>query len=1209
MSTRLIRAVVVFTLLAFASATADLASASPPAQSPPEAGASTELDVDSFDFLVAVLNDAYESEALNNALNERLIGLFIENLIAPVTVGTPEEIEQRLSGQDSYDRLISVLTEARDLGNLSDTLSNQLSDLFIENLIVPEAGETHEQVVTRLSHTLLPVSVAVDLPSGWSGFVRHPSGAMIQVPERSTDEAATVEISEVRLPADTDLELAGKVLDFSVGDVTLDRPVTLRIPYELKEGDEADTVVAMHWNEETNEWEEVNGVIDETTSTIRVTTSDLSIFTNLFGNQNRGLVSCDSFQSDAECLANRFAPVLKMHPDERFLPRDVRGFVAQAGDGNIDIDDLIDFGDDYTLDVPKDIQDSSAYPPTVYWTIQSDGLRGQLYLQYYLFYYYDHLNELQQSACARLENTDQYNPRIGNHQISESTARFFVDNYCHPHEADWELIQVFFPLLPFSDVSERLNEIVEEGVTPSSVAYSQHGWSAKMGYDDVQHVGSSHPVAYVALGKHANYFGPPPGDTEYVGLVHDRIAADGLQLEPPVLSPNGYILEGITESTPWVAYRGKWGGEGIDGPDVDIRWNTPDAWHHAASIAGTILSNDHDAVDNLFQEVEDSNGDSIPEPEGPLIPPTSGISPPSDNGQQEAAGPRIELLSAGVISVEKGEEVNLPVGITSTGSENKTFFVEAHSKRYFRRGSYSTSPIGLQQRLNLDPGESQVLNFSFSSDATGRFGLIINVRESVLTPEIIGQADYDEVIRVVEAGNRSDLDLRASGPSSSVDAGSALTYRLEVTNNGPSDTRAVRVEMSLTGGASLAQDSESGDVNSCEGETTITCFFGTVDNGETETGTVAVDVATSSVGVIVNRASAYIADERWVDPVSRNDRTRVTTVVNAAPPPSSPADRVALTALYNSTGGPNWTSNENWLSERPLGEWYGVLADSNGRVVSLDLKNNGLTGPLPPELSGLSSIRALILYVNQLTGSIPPELARLTELGSLRLSLNQLSGPIPSELGRLRGLTALSLGGNRLSGPIPSELGRLRGLTVLSLGSNRLSGEIPPELGNLSNLGALWLQENQLSGEIPSELGNLSNLYRLFLSGNQLTGCIPSELRSVPSNDFKQLPLLFCGDDATESTDRAVLVTLYNSTGGPNWATSTNWLSDRPIGEWYGVDTDEDGSVTKLVLSENQLSGSIPSALGDLIKLKELWINSKPAEWNHPCVTGQSLKP
>ena len=39
------------------------------------------------------------------------------------------------------------------------------------------------------------------------------------------------------------------------------------------------------------------------------------------------------------------------------------------------------------------------------------------------------------------------------------------------------------------------------------------------------------------------------------------------------------------------------------------------------------------------------------------------------------------------------------------------------------------------------------------------------------------------------------------------------------------------------------------------------------------------------------------------------------------------ADREALVALYDATGGTNWTNNTNWLSNEPLSEWYGVETD------------------------------------------------------------------------------------------------------------------------------------------------------------------------------------------------------------------------------------------------------------------------------------------
>ena len=151
---------------------------------------------------------------------------------------------------------------------------------------------------------------------------------------------------------------------------------------------------------------------------------------------------------------------------------------------------------------------------------------------------------------------------------------------------------------------------------------------------------------------------------------------------------------------------------------------------------------------------------------------------------------------------------------------------------------------------------------------------------------------------------------------------------------------------------------------------------------------------------------------------------------------TSVADLVALISLYKATDGPNWTNNTNWLSETPVGEWYGVSTDSSGRVVGLSLNDNGLNGTIPNELGSLASLESLRLYQNQLSGEIPPELGNLANLRELDLFSNQLSGGIPSELGNLASLESLGLYQNQLNGGIPPELGNLANLRELDLFSN-----------------------------------------------------------------------------------------------------------------------------------------------------------------------------
>ena len=364
------------------------------------------------------------------------------------------------------------------------------------------------------------------------------------------------------------------------------------------------------------------------------------------------------------------------------------------------------------------------------------------------------------------------------------------------------------------------------------------------------------------------------------------------------------------------------------------------------------------------------------------------------------------------------------------------------------------------------------------------------------------------------------------------------------------------------------------------------------------------------------RVAEYLKDEA----VLRRDVPNNTWGHGFAYLPSSnrevSPDRDALVALYRATGGDNWTNRANWLNqEAPIGLWYGVTTDINGRVTRLDLRQNQLTGEIPPDLGSLTNLETLYLAINSLTGEIPAELGSLSNLVSLNLRRNQLSGAIPAELGSLLNLRNLELPYNSLSGEIPAELGSLSNLRTAYLHDNQLTGEIPSDLGNLPNLDRLELARNRLGGAIPGELGNLHSLTYLSLSGNQLRGKIPAELGNLPILwglvlSGNQLSGEIPGELGNLAELEWLLLSDNQLTGEipvelGNLA-FLEWLSlsDNQLTGEIPVELGSLLILRDLVLSDNQLSGEIPGELGNLAELEWLLLDDNQLTGEIPLELG-----
>lgn len=70
------------------------------------------------------------------------------------------------------------------------------------------------------------------------------------------------------------------------------------------------------------------------------------------------------------------------------------------------------------------------------------------------------------------------------------------------------------------------------------------------------------------------------------------------------------------------------------------------------------------------------------------------------------------------------------------------------------------------------------------------------------------------------------------------------------------------------------------------------------------------------------------------------------------------------------------------------------------------------------------------------------------------------------------------------------------------------------------------------------------------------------------------------------------LMEFYNSTNGENWIDNTNWGSDKPFDEWYGVTVPYTNinTIHSIYLAYNNLSGYLPESITEFTELETLYL-------------------
>ena len=78
---------------------------------------------------------------------------------------------------------------------------------------------------------------------------------------------------------------------------------------------------------------------------------------------------------------------------------------------------------------------------------------------------------------------------------------------------------------------------------------------------------------------------------------------------------------------------------------------------------------------------------------------------------------------------------------------------------------------------------------------------------------------------------------------------------------------------------------------------------------------------------------------------------------SSSPRSTKTGDCALLKQVYDDMGGTNWTNQDGWIGEgSSCCQAFGVSCDTSGRVIALDLANNGLSGSLSDHLFSLTGL-------------------------------------------------------------------------------------------------------------------------------------------------------------------------------------------------------------------------------------------------------------
>ncbi|KAL3839942.1 hypothetical protein ACJIZ3_024533 [Penstemon smallii] len=267
---------------------------------------------------------------------------------------------------------------------------------------------------------------------------------------------------------------------------------------------------------------------------------------------------------------------------------------------------------------------------------------------------------------------------------------------------------------------------------------------------------------------------------------------------------------------------------------------------------------------------------------------------------------------------------------------------------------------------------------------------------------------------------------------------------------------------------------------------------------------------------------------------------------------------------------------------------------SCSNLEKVNFSSNFLSGQLSSKLWSLSFVRVLDLSENLLEGEIPTGIESLYNLRAISLRKNKFVGFLPQNIGNCLLLKSVDFSGNYLMGSLPLSMRKLGLCRYFDVSENSLTGEFPDWIGEMRSLEFLDLSANNFSGRIPNTVGNLQSLKEVNLSSNHFVGSLPDSFRGCVN--LKVLDLghnLFSGNLPLwvfELALESFCVSVNRFNGSVTFSTP-------PVLSCQ--------SLRALDFSSNELSGEIPSNIGNFSRLEFLNVSKNSFIGTIPASLGE----